>query len=179
MKGKTPTVSFGEPPGSIGIVFLIVASDSPTSISSTKDFKKAFCSATLVPGIEFSADKLLQGRIFSYNDTQRHRLGPNYLQLPINRPVVPVANNQRDGSMQTGSFSGPVNYEPNTFGGGLPKEAPATSAEVYRIEGDVNRKKFRLTNDFEQAGQKYRSMGKVEREHLIDNIVDSLGKAEK
>jgi catalase len=72
-----------------------------------------------------------------------------------------------------------VNYEPNTLGRGLPKEAPATSAEVYRIEGDVNRKKFSLTNDFEQAGQKHRSMGKVEREHLIDNIVDSLGKAKK
>ncbi len=139
----------------------------------------AFCPATLVPGIEFSADKLLQGRTFSYNDTQRHRLGPNYLQLPINRPVVPVSNNQRDGSMQTGTFSGPVNYEPNTLAGGLPGEAPVASTEVYRVEGDVNRKKIRLTNDFEQAGQKYRSMGKVEREHLTDNIVDSLGKAEK
>jgi len=138
----------------------------------------AFCPATLVPGIEFSADKLLQGRTFSYNDTQRHRLGPNYLQLPINRPIIPVDNNQRDGFMQTGSFSGRVNYEPNTLGGGLPKEAPAAATYVFRAEGDVNRKKIRLTNDFEQAGHKYRSMGKVEREHLIDNIVDSLGKAE-
>ena len=139
----------------------------------------AFCPATLVPGIEFSADKLLQGRTFSYNDTQRHRLGPNYLQLPINRPIVPVDNNQRDGSMQAGSFSGPVNYEPNTLAGGLPAEAPANPTGVYRVEGDVNRKRISLTNDFEQAGQKYRSMGKVEREHLIDNVVDSLGKAEK
>jgi catalase len=139
----------------------------------------AFCPATLVPGIEFSADKLLQGRTFSYNDTQRHRLGPNYLQLPINRPIVPVSNNQRDGSMQAGSFSGPVNYEPNTLAGGLPAEAPASFTGVYRVEGDVNRKRISLTNDFEQAGRKYRSMGKVEREHLIDNVVDSLGKAEK
>jgi len=139
----------------------------------------AFCPATLVPGIEFSADKLLQGRTFSYNDTQRHRLGPNYLQLPINRPVVAVDNNQRDGFMQSGSFSGPVNYEPNTLGGGLPKEAPATSAYVHRVEGDVNRKRIGLTNNFEQAGQKYRSMTKVQREHLIDNIVDSLGKADR
>jgi len=139
----------------------------------------AFCPATLVPGIEFSADKLLQGRTFSYNDTQRHRLGPNYLQLPINRPIVPVDNNQRDGLMQTGSFSGRVNYEPNTLGGGMPKEAPATATHVFRAEGDVNRKKIRLTNDFEQAGHKYRSMTKVEREHLIDNIVDSLGKADE
>jgi len=139
----------------------------------------AFCPATLVPGIEFSADKLLQGRTFSYNDTQRHRLGPNYLQLPINRPIVPVSNNQRDGAMQTGTFSGPVNYEPNTLAGGLPKEAPAAAMGVFRVEGEVDRKKIRLTDDFGQAGQKYGSMGKVERDHLIDNIVDSLGKAEK
>ena len=139
----------------------------------------AFCPATLVPGIEFSADKLLQGRTFSYNDTQRHRLGPNYLQLPVNRPVVPVNNNQRDGSMQIGSFSGTVNYEPNTIGGGMLQESPTIPTSVYRLEGEVSRKKIRLINDFEQAGKKYRSMSKVEQNHLIDNIVDSLGKASK
>lgn len=62
----------------------------------------AFCPASIVPGVGFSADKLLQGRIFSYADTQRHRLGANYLQLPVNRPQVPVNNNQRDGTMQYG-----------------------------------------------------------------------------
>jgi catalase len=139
----------------------------------------AFCPATLVPGIEFSADKLLQGRTFSYNDTQRHRLGPNYLQLPINRPIVPVNNNQRDGSMQTGAFSGPINYEPNSLAGGLPGEAPASATSVYRVQGEVDRRKISLTNDFEQAGVKYRSMSKIERDHLVDNIVDSLGKANK
>jgi len=56
--------------------------------------------------------KLLQGRVFSYADTQRHRLGPNYLQLAINKPHVPVDNDQRDGAMQSGSFRGAVNYEP-------------------------------------------------------------------
>jgi catalase len=139
----------------------------------------AFCPATLVPGIEFSADKLLQGRTFSYNDTQRYRLGPNYLQLPINRPIVPVNNNQRDGFMQIGSFSGPVNYEPNTLAGGMPKEASAIPTSVYPVEGEVIRRKISLTNDFEQAGEKYRSMSKMDQNHLIDNIVDSLGKADK
>ena len=137
----------------------------------------AFCPATLVPGVEFSADKLLQGRTFSYNDTQRYRLGANYLQIPINRPAVPVNNNQRDGFMQTDSFSGTVNYEPNTLGGGMPKEAPAAPASLYRVKGELTHQKISLMNDFEQAGDKYRSLSKVERDHLVDNIVDSLGKA--
>jgi catalase len=140
----------------------------------------AFCPASVVPGIDFSPDKLLQGRIFSYADTQRHRLGPNYLQLPINRPQVPVNNNQRDGAMQYAPYGGgTVNYEPNTLADGMPHEATATPTEDYNIKGKVMRQKISLTNDFQQAGERYRSLGKVDQEHLVDNIVDSLGKAEK
>jgi catalase len=140
----------------------------------------AFCPASIVPGIDFSADKLLQGRIFSYADTQRHRLGANYLQLPVNRPQVPVNNNQRDGAMQYGPYGGgTVNYEPNTLAGGIPKEAPATPTEVFTVTGKVMRKKISLTNDFQQAGERYRSLSKVDQDHLVDNIVDSLGKAGK
>jgi catalase len=140
----------------------------------------AFCPASIVPGIELSADKLLQGRVFSYADTQRHRLGPNYLQIPINRPLVPVNNNQRDGFMQYAPYGGgTVNYEPNTLGGGMPNEAPATPDEKYLLEGAVIRSKIGLTSDFEQAGQRYHSLNKVEQAHLVDNIVDSLGKANK
>ena len=82
----------------------------------------AFCPASIVPGIEFSADKLLQGRTFSYGDTQRHRLGPNYLQIEVNRPTVEVNNSQRDGAMQMGKYSGPVNYEPASIDEGAPME---------------------------------------------------------
>jgi catalase len=140
----------------------------------------AFCPASIVPGIDFSADKLLQGRTFAYADTQRHRLGPNYLQLPINRPQVPVNNNQRDGAMQSAPYDGgTVNYEPNTLAGGRPHEAAATQTEDYNIRGKVIRQKISLTNDFQQAGERYRSLSKVDQEHLIDNIVDSLGKADK
>ncbi len=140
----------------------------------------AFCPASIVPGIELSADKLLQGRVFSYADTQRHRLGPNYLQIPVNRPLAPVNNNQRDGFMQYAPYGGgTVNYEPNTLGGGMPAEAPATPDEKYLLEGTVTRRKISLTNDFEQAGQRYRSLGKNDQDHLVDNIVDSLGKANK
>ena len=140
----------------------------------------AFCPAAIVPGIDFSADKLLQGRIFSYADTQRHRLGANYLHLPVNRPQVPVSNNQRDGAMHYAPYGGgTVNYEPNTLAGGMPREAQAIVAAKGHIEGDVTRRRISLTNDFEQAGERYRSLSKVDRDHLVDNIVDSLGKAEK
>jgi catalase len=139
----------------------------------------AFCPASIIPGIDFSADKLLQGRIFSYADTQRHRLGPNYLQIPINRPKVPVENDQRDGAMQHESYSGTVNYEPNTLAGGTPHEAQSPSAEDVTLSGRVVRQKIGLINDFQQAGERYRSLGKVDQDHLVDNIVDSLGKADK
>src|SRR5665648_153901 len=134
----------------------------------------AFCPASIIPGIEFSADKLLQGRTFSYADTQRHRLGTNYLQIPVNRPIVPVNNNQRDGAMQSGEFSGPVNYEPSSLGCDLPKEAPTGNPREYRIEGEVTRQKISKTNDFAQAGERYRSLGKIDQEHLVDNLIADL-----
>ncbi len=134
----------------------------------------AFCPASIVPGIEFSDDKLLQGRTFSYNDTQRYRLGANYLQLPINRPRVPVNNNQRDGAMQSGKFSGPVNYEPNSLAGGMPMEAPAGTARVYHVEGEVTRRKISKTDDFDQAGERFRSLSKMDQEHLVDNLIADL-----
>jgi len=134
----------------------------------------AFCPASIVPGIEFSADKLLQGRTFSYADTQRHRLGANYLQLPINRPIVSVNNNQRDGAMQSGEFSGPVNYEPSSLGSDLPKEAPTSTPREYHMEGEVTRQKISITNDFAQAGERYRSLSKIDQEHLVDNLTTDL-----
>ena len=135
----------------------------------------AFCPASIVPGIEFSADKLLQGRTFSYADTQRHRLGANFFQLGVNRPVVPVNNNQRDGAMQNGQFSGPVNYEPNSLAVGMPKEAAeAGRPRIYELKGEVGRRKISLTNDFAQAGERYHSLSKMDREHLIDNLIADL-----
>jgi catalase len=94
--------------------------------------------------------------------------------------VAPVNNNQRDGFMQYAPYGGgTVNYEPNTLGGGMPREAPAYPTSQPYVEGDMVRRKISLTNDFEQAGERYRSLGKVDRDHLVDNIVDSLGKADK
>jgi catalase len=139
----------------------------------------AFCPASIVPGIDFSADKLLQGRVFSYADTQRHRLGTNYLQIPVNRPQVPTSNNQQDGAMQIMPNSGSTNYEPNTLAEGIPKEAIAMPMEKLTITGEVMRKKISRTNDFQQAGERYRSLFKVDQDHLVDNIIDSLCKAGK
>ena len=134
----------------------------------------AFCPASIVPGIEFSADKLLQGRTFSYADTQRHRLGPNYLQLSINQPIVEVNNSQRDGAMQLGKFSGSVNYEPSSIAEGSPVEAPAGTPYVYRVEEKITRQKISKTNDFQQAGKKYHSLSKTDKEHLVDNLIADL-----
>jgi catalase len=138
----------------------------------------AFCPASVVPGIEPSADKLLQGRLFSYADTQRHRLGPNYLQIPVNRPIAGVNNNQRDGFMQSGTgLSGTVNYEPNTLGGGSPQQSGDTTFGGRPFVGGEVRQKIALTNDFQQAGERYRSLSKNDQDHLVENIVDPLGHA--
>lgn len=140
----------------------------------------AFSPSSIVPGIELSADKLLLGRGFSYSDTQRYRLGINYLQLPINRPLAPVNNNQRDGAMQYAPYDGgTVNYEPNTLPGGVYEDSMVETPAVYHIEGDIIRKKISITNDYNQAGEHYRSLNKKDQDHLVDNITDSLGRAEK
>ncbi|VUT24790.1 MAG: hydroperoxidase II [Candidatus Methanolliviera sp. GoM_asphalt] len=133
----------------------------------------AFAPAVMVPGIELSADKMLQGRLFSYPDTQRHRIGTNYMQIPINRPKVDVRNNQRDGYMTMNKQSGHINYEPSSLPDAL-KESPPYPESKTKISGEIARKKISKTNDFRQAGVLYRSMSKIDQDHLIDNIVVEL-----
>jgi len=87
---------------------------------------------------------------------------------------VPVNNNQRDGAMQIGEFSGTVNYEPSSLDPDAPGEALAGNPYVHRIEGEVTRQKIRLTNDFTQAGARYRSLSKMDQEHLVDNLIADL-----
>jgi catalase len=106
-------------------------------------------------------------------------LGPNYLQIPVNRPVVEVNNSQRDGLMQMGEYSGPVNYEPASIAGGSPVEASSETPFKYRVEGEVAKKKISKTNDFQQAGAKYRSLSKKDQEHLIDNLIADLTPIDK
>lgn len=137
--------------------------------------QSAFCPANIVPGIEFSADKMLQGRSFSYSDTQRYRVGPNFSQLPINSPRVPVMNNQQDGFMRYFARSGPNNYSPNTLNHNEPKDNVAfVDKKPMFFEGYAEKRAIPLQNDFKQAGDRYLSMSKKERDHLVDNIVHEL-----
>ena len=131
----------------------------------------------LVDGIDFSDDKMLQGRTLSYSDTQRYRVGPNYLQLPINAPTVPASTNQRDGQMAyhvDGAGENPhVNYEPSSLGG--LHEAPQSGADYEpEISGRLTRSTIARTNDYAQAGERYRTMPEWEREDLVTNLVDLL-----
>ncbi|PWV93765.1 catalase [Paenibacillus cellulosilyticus] len=138
----------------------------------------AFGTGVLVDGLDFSDDKLLQGRTFSYSDTQRHRVGTNYLQLPINAPKKHVATNQRDGQMTYEVDLAPgqnphVNYEPSSLGG--LQEAPQRGKEHEPLYNDrLVRQQIDRTNDFAQAGATYRSLDEVERADLIANLGGAL-----
>lgn len=136
----------------------------------------AFCPANLVPGIELSADKMLQGRSFSYNDTQRHRIGPNFMQLPVNRPLTPPINNQRDGAMTYTYNPSPINYSPNSLANNHPLPADIPVPKPKYVSGNVERKVISKTDDFTQAGERYRSLNKLEKARLCDNIAVELWK---
>ncbi|XP_050433053.1 catalase [Adelges cooleyi] len=137
----------------------------------------AFSPAHLVPGIEPSPDKLLQGRLFSYSDTHRHRLGANYLQLPINCPYQSkVTNYQRDGPQAFDNQGSAPNYYPNSFSG--PEQQPHAYLSPYPVSGDVD--KYDLSNDdnYSQAGQLYRKvMSKAEQKRLAENLADNVKNA--
>ncbi len=141
--------------------------------------QSAFGTGVLVDGIDFSEDKLLQGRTFAYSDTQRYRVGPNYLQLPINAPKCPYATNQRGGQMSyhvDGAEQGAnphVNYEPSNFDG--LREQPRTGAPPRTYwAGEIGRQRIERTNDFAQAGERYRTFSPEERDELISNLVGAL-----
>jgi catalase len=159
-------------------VGIMVLNKNPENFFSEIE-QSAFSPAAIVPGIDFSNDKILQGRIFPYGDTQRYRLGTNYLELPINMARVPVSNNQQDGSMQFMLDKGTANYYPNTLGGGLPMQAPETGETAQEfIEGNIVRESA-MIDPYTQAGEKYRSLSAAQKDHLVSNIVESLGQAFK
>jgi len=133
----------------------------------------AFEPSNFVPGIGPSPDKMLQGRLFSYPDAHRYRIGPNYLHLPVNRPVVPVHSYNQDGPMNFAVGHDPV-YAPNSYGG--PEARPVPGAEpTYGLTGEIVRSAYRAhreDDDFGQAGTLVRDvMSDVDRQHLVTNIV--------
>jgi len=136
----------------------------------------AFSPANLVPGIEPSLDRMLQARLFSYTDTQRHRLGGNFMQIPVNCPYR-VSNYQRDGFMAVNKNGGRCpNYEPNSFDT-APKQDPSYAVHAYPVDGLIGRFPFEHPNDdFEQPRTFYRKvLDEAQRTRLIENIVDNLG----
>ncbi len=141
----------------------------------------AFSPANFVPGIAASPDKMLQGRLFAYNDAHRYRLGANYLLLPVNQPKgVKAMNYQRDGAMRfDGNQADAPNYYPNSMGG--PEPNPQAAEPAFEVSGKVERQPYTHPNsDFVQPGDLYRKvMTDIDREHLIGNIVSHLGNASK
>ncbi len=144
----------------------------------------AFHPGHLVPGIDFSNDPLLQGRLFSYTDTQLIRLGgPNFHEIPINRPVAPLHNNQRDGHMRQTINAGQASYHPNTLGGGCPMQAQADMggflSYAEKLTGSKVRERSKSFFDhFSQAALFWRSQSASEQAHLVQALRFELGKVD-
>jgi catalase len=145
----------------------------------------AFCTQNVVPGIDFTNDPLLQGRNFSYLDTQLKRLGgPNFAQLPVNAPRCPVAHFQQDGHMAMTNPAGRANYEPNSWPGaeGGPREDPRGGYRSYPEEMSGAKRRLRaesFADHYSQARQFYISQTEVERRHIADAFTFELSKCER
>ncbi len=142
----------------------------------------AFLPGHIIPGIDFSNDPLLQGRLFSYRDTQLSRLGsPNFNQIPINRSVVEKHNNERDAHMQMNIPKGQTAYFPNTLGGGCPHLSKIAEGAFNSYEERIDARKIRTRSEsfsdhFSQPALFYRSLSKVEQDHVADAYIFELGK---
>ncbi|WP_138732982.1 catalase [Modestobacter excelsi] len=144
----------------------------------------AFGTGVLVDGLDFSDDKMLVGRTFSYSDTQRYRVGPNYLQLPVNAPRTRVATNQRDGQMafhqdRAEGTNPHVNYEPSITGGLREAQYPTHDEQGPEITGRLTRKRIDRTDDYTQAGQRYLLSEEWEKDDLVANLVDGLSQCDR
>ncbi len=144
----------------------------------------AFHPGHLVPGIDFSNDPLLQGRLFSYTDTQLSRLGsPNFHEIPINRPIVDIHNNQRDGHMRHTINKGKTSYDPNSIGGGCPFQAMMKNFGFTSFLERIDAKKIRnrsksFIDHFSQATLFFNSQSDAEKNHLINALRFELGKVQ-
>ena len=142
----------------------------------------AFHPGHLVPGIDFSNDPLLQGRLFSYTDTQLSRLGgPNFHQIPINRSIAPVHNNQRDGIMRMEINKGQTSYHPNLLSDGYPKQAKSSEGGFTSYQERVDAVKIRTRSKsfldfFSQASLFFNSQSEAEQNHIINALRFELGK---
>jgi catalase len=144
----------------------------------------AFHPGHIVPGIDFSNDPLLQGRLFSYTDTQLSRLGSaNFHEIPINRSVAPTHNNQRDGAMRQQIDKGRVSYHPNSLGGGCPYQSKISDGGFASFSERIDAHKVRersesFNNHFSQAKLFFNSQTTVEKSHIVKALRFELGKVE-
>jgi catalase len=142
----------------------------------------AFHPGHVVPGIDFTNDPLLQGRLFSYTDTQLSRLGsPNFHEIPINRAITPTFNNQRDGHMRQEINKGESSYHPNSLGGGCPFQAKMSEGGFTSYDERIDAKKVRarsasFADHFSQAKLFYNSQTDVEQNHITKALQFELGK---
>lgn len=142
----------------------------------------AFHLGHIVPGIDFSNDPLLQGRLFSYTDTQLTRLGgPNFQEIPINRPIIPVYNNQRDGFMRQTINRGKTSYGPNTLGNNDPQQVKEAEGGFVSYQERIEARKVRARSKsffdhFSQARLFYNSQSEPEKNHIVDALSFELGK---
>ena len=135
----------------------------------------AFAPGMMVPGIEASEDRMLQGRLFSYADTQRYRVGTNYLMLPVNRPLAEVSNNSQGGQGNFGHTKSDVNYEPSVTTGGR-RDNSAYELAKTPLTGTLQEKPIDKQQNFKQAGELYQSYTAEQKDHLVKNLADDLGK---
>ncbi|WDY60477.1 catalase KatB [Pseudomonas sp. PSKL.D1] len=137
----------------------------------------AMAPSNLVPGIEPSEDRLLQGRLFAYADTQMHRVGANGLSLPVNRPRVEVNTINQDGPANHGASNSGVNYQPSRL---QPREEqPAARYVQTPLNGTTQQAKIRREQNFKQAGELYRSYSKKEQTDLINSLGEALATADE
>ena len=145
----------------------------------------AFHLGNIVPGIDFTNDPLLQARLFSYLDTQLLRLGgPNFTEIPINRPLAPVHNHQQDGLMRQRINKSRANYSPNSIARGCPMAAPANlggfMSHVEKLEGHkIRQRSPSFADHFSQARLFWNSMSRTEKRHIIKAAQFELGKVER
>ncbi|MDO4292803.1 MAG: catalase [Eubacteriales bacterium] len=160
-------------------VGMLTVNENPSNFF-TEIEQSAFCPANIVPGIEFSADRMLQGRTFSYTDTQRYRIGANFAQLPVNRPCSPAANHQQDGDMAYCNPPGNINYKPNSLADNMPQDAPAPSYPGMSYPGgQVVREEIAKTDNFSQPRARYLSLPDAEKARMADAIGWELAQAGK
>lgn len=151
----------------------LVLDRNPTNFHQDIE-QAAFCPGNLVPGIQLSNDRILQARVFSYNDTARHRLGSNFDQIPVNCPLNGTRTNSRDGFMTVNGNGGSVlNYEPNSFN--EIKEEKKFAEKPFAVKGEAKRRDFNPDNDFVQPRALWEKVFKEEnREYLVNAMAGNM-----